>query len=163
MKSKHPCHSAGILPICKNQILLGKEHRGWSAFGGKSEEGETPNVTAMREFKEETAGIFQQVKVDSNSCVVETSTPRGFPFFLFLIEFPHADKQVNDEFQRKRKLTNDKREKEKKNIEWIDISDVTKLRLSSSFAMDWQLVKTKILSEKMRKGHHLDSNALTGD
>ena len=146
-----PLHSAGIMPVHQSKILLGKEKRGWSAFGGKCEEGETPSVTAVREFREETAGVFENVMLDmTTSAVVKTVTPKGNPFYLYLIEFPYADGEVNREFQKKRNSTKNQREKEKQKLEWFEISDVKNLRLSTSFAADWQIVKSEI--ERKKKG-----------
>tara|TARA_B100000787_G_scaffold91472_1_gene67587 strand:- start:3737 stop:4186 length:450 start_codon:yes stop_codon:yes gene_type:complete len=134
-------HSAGILPLYQDHILLGKESRGWSAFGGKSEEGETPHETAIREFTEETAGIFGGVQLDmTTSSLVKTVTPKGNPFFLYLIELPCIS-EVNSIFQEKRKVTKNRREKEKKEIKWVEISKVKNLRLSTAFAADWDAVR----------------------
>jgi 8-oxo-dGTP pyrophosphatase MutT (NUDIX family) len=50
-------HGAGVLPITEStgKILLGMRTEGvWATWGGGMEEGENPQETAEREFREET-------------------------------------------------------------------------------------------------------------
>lgn len=56
--------NAGILPYCYDEdgnafFLLGQEFDGpWADFGGRAEEGEDSQATALREFSEETKLVY---------------------------------------------------------------------------------------------------------
>jgi 8-oxo-dGTP pyrophosphatase MutT (NUDIX family) len=87
---------AGILPVCKKtgRVLIQKRGKHivypnqWATFGGKAEEGETPEQAAIREFREESGfdgRIYDMTKVD-------TQEKESFVFHNFLAgvadEFP---------------------------------------------------------------------------
>ncbi len=82
---------AGIIPICKKtgKILIQKRSKDiyypntWATFGGKSEEGETNEQTAIREFKEESGykGHFTNLKK------IYSHTKNKFTFHNYLALF----------------------------------------------------------------------------
>eukprot|EP01091_Cochliopodium_minus_P003262 TRINITY_DN13100_c0_g1_i1.p1 TRINITY_DN13100_c0_g1~~TRINITY_DN13100_c0_g1_i1.p1 ORF type:complete len:230 (-),score=50.56 TRINITY_DN13100_c0_g1_i1:15-653(-) len=68
--------AAGIIPFCfknnKSFVLLGSEYRGrdnvFSEFGGKREESDVSiELTAIREFMEETNEIYKDILKDQNN------------------------------------------------------------------------------------------------
>ncbi|RYD75036.1 MAG: NUDIX hydrolase [Verrucomicrobiaceae bacterium] len=62
--------------------------RGWGAFGGSYEEGETPAQTAARETEEETRGYFKRVEL-LNKIKDQTPFEDGV-FSLFFLEVDHV-------------------------------------------------------------------------
>jgi len=77
IKQKYYYHSAGIIPYTydenfKAYLLLGRESKkGWTDFGGEREKNDTdnptdtvcnPQITAAREFTEETHALFWKLK-----------------------------------------------------------------------------------------------------
>ncbi len=150
-------HSAGILPVCDNKILLGREKRGWSGFSGKSENNESPFDTAKREFTEETAGLFCDVVINYEKYkLLETKTPSGYPFFLYIMEFPYIE-HINQKFKLQLKNATNKNEKEKEELAWVNIWNVNTVQLSRSFSIDWKSIKKLILQRyenHNRPRHH---------
>jgi 8-oxo-dGTP pyrophosphatase MutT (NUDIX family) len=85
--------AAGIIPYTifnkKHYFLLGleKSNRKWSGFVGKSEPGETPKQTALREFHEETKCLFHWVK-DLNTPPIIDKTRTGKIVYIWFVKFP---------------------------------------------------------------------------
>jgi len=107
--------AAGVLPYALNiegevVYLLAKEDRTrkkqgyvWNNFGGKRHSDEnSPPITAIREFMEETAGIFENNVVSLFSNLRKISVPklwnpRGL-YVLYFIQIPYDD-QINNKFK----------------------------------------------------------------
>ena len=97
--------SAGIIPYTlingRMYFLLGYERKSWSGFIGSSENDETPIDTAVREFNEETALIFNDYldlireKVCSAVPIVFLS-PKGKKVHLYFIDFCESITQFKD-------------------------------------------------------------------
>ena len=98
-------HSAGILPISKNDhgevvFLLGKDARDgvFSDFGGKAEliDHGDPVNTAAREFYEETLGCICnspysiRERVRHMSVMVNGTTKKGNVYRMFMVEVPYS-------------------------------------------------------------------------
>ena len=141
-------NNAGILPIViKNNVvhlLLGKETTSgrWSTFSGKQEEGEDFVTTALREFHEETANTFPYVTKDfvtefQRSCL-DSRTPTGKAIKLYLVDFSFCNQtQLSTEnFAANRRGSITEYEKEKTELRWVTLGEVTKLRLRYCFFKD---------------------------
>jgi len=96
--------AAGILPFCKRDnlslVLLGKEVRGkelsWSDFGGKREAMDKKvQDTAIREFMEETGGLYLDCKdtfvENLNRSALKKIWNVGGKYVLFLLEVPYRN------------------------------------------------------------------------
>ena len=135
-------YSAGILPVYKSSILLGKERRGWSGFSGKCDKDDEDILcTAIREFQEETAGLLDIDCVKSliqGAVLVESVTPRGHKFHLYVMNVTKKeyDALSNNKFQLKRKTVRLPQQREKVEIKWVDISEIYELDLSQCFKHD---------------------------
>jgi hypothetical protein len=96
--------SAGIIPYTlihgKMYFLLGYERKSWSGFIGSSENEETPIQTAIREFNEETALIFNEYtpiieeKVTKAVPIVFLS-PKGEKGAFIFYRFLRIHKQIS--------------------------------------------------------------------
>lgn len=141
-------NNAGILPIVvKNNVvylLLGKETTSgrWSTFSGKQEEGEDFTTTALREFHEETSNSFPYVTKDfviefQRSCL-RSRTPTGKDIQLYLVDFSFCNKEQlsTENFETNRKNSTTDYEKEKTELRWVSLGEVTKLRLRYCFFKD---------------------------
>ncbi len=97
-------YSAGILPFyLKNNtifFLLGKDTEGkWSDFGGRSETQDLGcwDVTASREFYEETIGSIMDIKnilskiQNKNSLRIKGKTMNGSPYYMYLVKIPYKE------------------------------------------------------------------------
>jgi ADP-ribose pyrophosphatase YjhB (NUDIX family) len=84
---------AGVIPYARDpegvvNFLLGKEIFGkWSAFAGTIEFGETPRLAGVREFVEETMGLFNLSNVlaathDDDKIVLEDSKTITYLYFM---------------------------------------------------------------------------------
>lgn len=141
-------NNAGILPIAiKNgvvHLLLGKETTSgrWSTFSGKQEEGEDFMATALREFHEETSNTFPYVTKDfltefQRSCL-DSRTPTGKAIKLYLVDFSFCNQEQlsTENFTTNRRISTTDYEKEKTELRWVSLDEVTKLRLRYCFFKD---------------------------
>ena len=127
--------AAGIIPYIlingERYFLLGLEisNNKWSGFVGKSEPGETITQTAIREFNEETVGIFQSytdylnVKIDETKCLTDKSSTNK-NVYIYFIELPEESQElIKDFINVKAKMTQDYYH-EKGILKWFNIGDI---------------------------------------
>jgi hypothetical protein len=92
--------AAGVVPYTflngNIYFLLGleKSNNTWSGFVGKSENGEVPQQTALREFNEETMLLFQNVpfikkQINGTLPVIDT-TKTGKTAYIWFVKFPES-------------------------------------------------------------------------
>ena len=134
---------AGVLLVCHNRVLLGKESDGWSGFGGKSEYRETSLQTAARETQEETAGIVsaEWIQVQRRTRY-ESRTPSGAVFQLYIIFV--LEEFAIDDFQSRRDTLQAAPYREKTELRWVDLDKVRQLRLRHGFQGDWECIRMAI-------------------
>ena len=137
---KESSFAAGILPFTIFNgglyFLLGLEasNNKWSAFVGSSELGEIPQMTAYREFHEETANVFKNRNTELiQTNVIIDKTPSGKDVYIWYTEMKNVDFNINEKFLRNKKILSEKKYQEKKIIEWIHIDDLKMYSLLSSF------------------------------
>lgn len=141
-------YSAGIVPCVRGPtgqglVLIGRETQSqlWSGFAGKSEPGvdATPLDTALREFDEETCGVFgpevlSTLRENPERYLIEhiqTCTPRGFVFHLYLFDFTHfvyALPTTEARFDALRLRETNAHRLEKDRVEWVDLLSVNQSR-----------------------------------
>ena len=151
-------NNAGILPIVvKNNvihILLGKETTSgrWSTFSGKQEEGEDFTTTALREFHEETSNTFPYVTKGfvaefQRSCL-NSRTPTGKDIKLYLVDFSFCNQEQlsTENFATNRMESTTDYEKEKTELRWVSLDEVTKLQLRYCFFKDLSKIIREINS-----------------
>ena len=127
--------AAGIIPYIlingERYFLLGLEisNNKWSGFVGKSEQGETITQTAIREFNEETVGIFQSydiylnVKINETKCLTDkTSTDKNV--YIYFIEFPEESQEVIKDFINVKATMVLDHYHEKSIIKWFNLKDI---------------------------------------
>ena len=159
--------SAGILPVIRGYVLLGREHsnKSWSGFVGRSEHNETPHDTAVREFDEESCGLFdpamiRQVLSKENSkesginliTHATTITPRGYTYDLFAIDvekYVHSNpmygpQNIEKLFQTYRDKETDPYRREKDIVQWVPLRDVNNLHCRYSFYNDYNKLLPEI-------------------
>ena len=131
--------AAGIIPYIKTsdnrvQFLLGFETKinKWSGFVGGYEDSDTDIVnTAIREFNEETAKIFQndlvliKNKIISGDSLLITDSTKNRMVYLWFIRFPILS-GIPELFLHNSSLMSDEHYKEKSEIKWFKISDIRK-------------------------------------
>lgn len=98
-------YSAGILPFDVNNktvyFLLGKDNEGyWSDFGGKAEykDNNRHNITAAREFYEETMGAVYPINIMSDKLInnkictkIVAKTANNANYYMYLLRLIHKD------------------------------------------------------------------------
>lgn len=94
--------SASIVPICllggKRYILLGRETAGysekdhnWDTFGGGREAvDKTPKDTAIREFDEETMGVFGSVEFIRQNLIPVHAKIKSSGHYIFILELDYS-------------------------------------------------------------------------
>jgi hypothetical protein len=94
--------SASIVPICllngKRYILLGRESTGyiekqhnWDTFGGGREAiDKTPKDTAIREFDEETMGIFGSIEFIRENLLPVHAKIKSTEHYIYIIELDYS-------------------------------------------------------------------------
>ena len=120
--------AAGIIPFINYQnqryFLLGLERSNnkWSGFVGGSEPDETPKLTALREFNEETAMIFHNYELKLNDKPLIEKTSTGKTVYLWFIEFPNSllNYDINKEFQINKNSMKESIYKEKITLKWFN-------------------------------------------
>ena len=128
--------AAGIIPYIffngMYYFLLGLEKSNikWSGFVGGSEPGELPINTALREFNEETAMVFEKhtcikKKLTTTTPVIE-KTSTGKTVYLWFIEFPEFLNLT--QFHYNQSIIKDPRFNEKSDIQWFSLLQIKKSR-----------------------------------
>jgi predicted NUDIX family NTP pyrophosphohydrolase len=123
--------AAGIIPytITENGIyfLLGLEKRGWSGFVGSSESGEHPIDTALREFNEESAMIFNNYQLYDKLLTIlpiVEKTPTGKTAYLWFIDFPKEIIGIESQFEINKSKLNKKEYHEKSKLKWFNFYEI---------------------------------------
>ena len=130
--------AAGIVPYVKDSsniihFLLGFENRQWSGFVGGYEEPDQNIInTSLREFNEETAGIFKndleyvRNKINNNSAILVTGNTKNRSVYLWFVQFPYEIMNNNLEslFLYNRSKMEFKEYKEKSIIKWFSIDTI---------------------------------------
>ena len=114
MSSEKPAliwKSASITPICtvngKIMILLGRESNGyseqghnWDTFGGGREDADkTPKDTAIREFDEETMGVFGDMDWVRDHLLPVHAHLKSTDHYIYILRMPH-DPAITETYNR---------------------------------------------------------------
>jgi 8-oxo-dGTP pyrophosphatase MutT (NUDIX family) len=138
--------AGSILPVTihnnKLYFLFGKENsmedsaKGWSDFGGRVDEGETPYSAALREGSEELTGFIgdekQIQKLIKKGGGVYKITHNNYHVHIFLLEYDENLPKyynLNHRFlwdRMDKKILNDSKLFEKIEIGWFSIDDMKK-------------------------------------
>ncbi len=129
--------AAGIVPyIIIDKVvyfLLGleKSNNRWSGFVGKSENDEQIMDTAIREFHEETAKIFENYtpfiinQLETNPPFMDKSSS-GKNVYIYVVELPvDCQEYIKDFINNKAKL-NESHYHEKSILRWFTINEIEK-------------------------------------
>jgi len=138
--------SAGILPYDGDYIFVGLQAEGWTTFSGKSKIAETPVNTAIREFCEETAGLFSVLDVKeviSDVKPIVMSTPRGYCFYLYCVNIKR-DTEHASRFETLRNSQTRPESLEMREVEWIKIDELEHKRLRNAFRSDYLKIRTHL-------------------
>ncbi|KAL6068019.1 hypothetical protein QOT17_008500 [Balamuthia mandrillaris] len=133
--------AAGILPYATHDnrifLLLGEEDRSskgekdkvWLNFGGKKEDEQDkgqPEATALREFAEETAGLFRpqmealRMALQTNFADTLRMWNEKSRYVLYVVPMPY-DPQVGDAFRRRREEEKESfRDTDHLRLQWVD-------------------------------------------
>jgi len=126
--------AAGIIPYIVNNnkvyFLLGKEKGKWSGFvGGYEDKDQYVINTAVREFNEETAMIFEKytkymyIKMKKTRPVLD-KTPSGRNVYIWFIEFPINSLNEIVHFEWNKKLYNTSFFNEKSDIRVFELDEI---------------------------------------
>ena len=132
--------AAGIVPYIKNpdgkiEFLLGFETKinKWSGFVGGYEESDINIInTAVREFNEETANIFEndlitfKSKIISGDCLLITDSTKNRLVYIWFIKIPNTSINLPELFLQNKSLLSGSEYREKTEIKWFKISDIRK-------------------------------------
>jgi 8-oxo-dGTP pyrophosphatase MutT (NUDIX family) len=129
--------AAGIVPYItienKKYFLVGleKSNNYWSGFVGKSEKNETIQETALREFNEETACIFQEdlediKKLLLNSTPVMDISGTGKNVYIYFLEFPVESQEKIKYFINSKASIEDPCYHEKSILRWFSWDEIIK-------------------------------------
>eukprot|EP01112_Ceratiomyxa_fruticulosa_P013680 TRINITY_DN3863_c0_g1_i3.p1 TRINITY_DN3863_c0_g1~~TRINITY_DN3863_c0_g1_i3.p1 ORF type:complete len:413 (-),score=65.74 TRINITY_DN3863_c0_g1_i3:197-1435(-) len=126
------------LPNGSISFLLGEEDRSkkkkgrvknvWLNFGGKVERGEVlPSQTALREFTEETGGLFTEKEIESIKRTLSAAECPKFwvetgKYVLFFVEFPY-DETIPQRFE---ELDSKNPESTQTELKWCDAKAVVR-------------------------------------
>ena len=129
-------YAAGVIPytVMNNNFhfLLGMEtsNRKWSGFVGGAEPNETIEQTAIREFHEETAKLFErfdkfiQKQIASKTPVIE-KTATGRTVYLWFIKFPEYTLFMNlSPFHENKKILHQIQFNEKSTLRWFNLNEI---------------------------------------
>ena len=144
--------AAGIIPYIiiehKKYFLLGLEKSNdyWSGFVGGSETDENYTETAVREFHEETATIFEdytpfiEEQLKKTEPEIDTS-PSGRDVYLYFVEFPVDCQGYISLFMDKKKDFTDECFHEKSILKWFSIEEIRRSKRIFSRLKQMMLVK----------------------
>jgi 8-oxo-dGTP pyrophosphatase MutT (NUDIX family) len=168
---------AGVLPYAmvrgKPMFLFGKEQAtndtpGWADFGGGAEGKETDRAIALREWYEETSGVFgsfAKYKRLFERGLVRTFTNASRQYTVFLVRVPYDPSlathynRVSDFFERSALDTRaTKGLFEKARMEWFDVADMrrrkgqfrTYYQELVGMVVDWAERKRRTRKNRMR-------------
>lgn len=129
-------NAGGIIPYIKKlnessiYFLLGYENNKWSGFVGKYEECDNKNIinTAIREFNEETAELFQdnldilKHKLIYNDCLLIQTKTKNRDVYIYFVEMDESvlDLDIQSKFLDKYNSMENTFFKEKTHIKWIN-------------------------------------------
>ena len=147
-------YAAGVVPyivIDRIYILLGleKSNNKWSGFVGGSEQGESVVDTALREFNEETAMVFNDHLIPLKAMLLKTqpvveSTSTGKDAFIYFIKFPPniCDNIIPQFLKNKSELPEDHYH-EKSMLRWFSLDEINKspkilLKIKKSINLNFQ-------------------------
>ena len=147
-------YAAGVVPyivIDRIYILLGleKSNNKWSGFVGGSEQGESVVDTALREFNEETAMVFNDHLIPLKAMLLKTqpvveSTSTGKDAFIYFIKFPPniCDNIIPQFLKNKSDLPEDHYH-EKSMLRWFSLDEINKspkilLKIKKSINLNFQ-------------------------
>ena len=139
-------YAAGIIPYSmdsygEKSFLLGFENGKWSGFIGKYEESDNQNIinTAIREFNEETAYIFNEfmdiiknklIHNDSRLIITKSYNNSRIIYIYFInIHNSVLDYPFENEFLNNRKSSDLKECREKSKIKWIKYNNLESFHL----------------------------------
>lgn len=129
--------SAGIVPyIIVDKILyfllgLEKSRNNWSGFVGSCENGEQIMDTAIREFHEETAMIFEKYtpfilnQLERIPPFMDKSSS-GKNVYIYIVEFPVDCQEMIKDFINSKAKLNDPCCHEKSIVRWFTIDEIEK-------------------------------------
>jgi 8-oxo-dGTP pyrophosphatase MutT (NUDIX family) len=127
--------AAGIVPYVyfegKTYFLLGLERSNnkWSGFIGGSEPGEHPKQTALREFHEETAKIFESkqrfldTQLQFTDPMIQHSTT-GKTVYIWFLEFPPKTFSMNFAQFHRNQTSLPEAYREKLELRWFNVHDI---------------------------------------
>ena len=130
--------AAGIVPYIKDSnniihFLLGFENNKWSGFvGGYEDSDENIINTGIREFNEETAGIFENKlkyvrnEINSHSAVLIKGNTRNRKVYLWFVQFPFEifEESLELLFSINRTKMDNIHFKEKSSIKWFSMDNI---------------------------------------
>jgi len=127
--------AAGIVPYIliekEYYFLLGLEQSNclWSGFVGGREKDETIQQTALREFNEETACIFQENLEWIQTQLTQTQpkidiTSTGKNVYIYFIEFPVETQEKIKDFINSKAFLNERCYKEKSILRWFTLHEI---------------------------------------
>ena len=134
--------AAGIIPYIKINgtiyFLLGFEKNKWSGFvGGKEINDATIEDTALREFNEETAGVFinnlNYIKneITSNRALLIPGNTKNRLVYLWFVKLPERVVNINVPylFLEKLKTVTENCYREKSKLDWFPIESINKIKI----------------------------------
>ena len=130
--------AAGIVPYIRDeknnvQFLLGREKssRKWSGFVGGYETSDGTIInTAVREFNEETAKIFEsnldfvRDKIITGDSYLITDKNNNRIIYIWFIRFPDTILDAPDKFSQHVNFMSDVHFREKLSLKWFSIQDI---------------------------------------
>mgnify|MGYP001476561846 CR=1 FL=1 len=146
-------YAAGIIPFIRDlneiYLLLGREkcNRCWCGFvGGKDSTDRNVEDTAWREFNEETSQFFENQKLniakafsDHNYKLLINHSPKR-PVYIYLMEFSKKflleNTVLTNLFLNKLNTMQKREYKEKDDIRWINLNELSEYKLLYIFKRD---------------------------
>ena len=121
------------------EILLGKQHSGWSTFGGKGMEGETLLQTAARELHEEMRGVIpieMAMKALHECPYIDSLTPTGKRFRLYALDWTGSCTDIPVLFKSVCPASMPKCYNETLDVAWVKWSCMRRVKLRHPLSRD---------------------------
>ena len=121
------------------EILLGKQHSGWSTFGGKGMEGETLLQTAARELHEEMRGVIpieMAMKALQECPYIDSFTPTGKRFRLYALDWTGSCTDIPVLFKSVCPASMPKCYNETLDVAWVKWSCMRRVKLRHPLSRD---------------------------